>query len=70
MGAALTGDRMNDEVKQKPRGFATLSIEERKRIASNGGKKGQASGKAHKFTSEEARAAVALRKDRKKNETV
>jgi hypothetical protein len=33
-------------------GFATLSIEERKRIASKGGKVAHARGLAHEFTSE------------------
>ena len=43
----------------KTRGFAALSLEERKRIASNGGKAAHANGNCHVFTSEEARAAGA-----------
>lgn len=42
-----------------PRGFALLSPERRREIASNGGKQAQANGKAHQFTSAEARAAGA-----------
>lgn len=44
-------------VVRKPRGFATMSLEDRKRIASKGGKKAHQLGKAHTFTPEEARAA-------------
>lgn len=42
-----------------PRGFALLSPERRREIASNGGKKSQANGKAHQFTSAEAKVAGA-----------
>lgn len=42
--------------KQK-RGFANLSPEQRARIASQGGIAAHKSGKAHQFTSEEAREA-------------
>ncbi|WP_438029141.1 KGG domain-containing protein [Sorangium sp. So ce233] len=45
---------------QKPkqrRGFAAMSPERRKEIASAGGKAAHARGTAHQFTSEEARAA-------------
>lgn len=41
----------------KKRGFASMSIEQRKKIASMGGISAHAQGKAHEFTSEEARAA-------------
>ena len=41
----------------RKRGFASLSIEDRKRIASLGGKAAHAKGTAHQFTSEEAAAA-------------
>jgi uncharacterized protein len=37
-------------------GFASLSTEERKRLASIGGKAAHAQGRAHEFTPEEARA--------------
>jgi general stress protein YciG len=40
-----------------PRGFAAMSPEKQKEIASKGGKAAHAQGKAHKFTSEEARVA-------------
>lgn len=40
-----------------PRGFASLTIEQRKKIASQGGKASWKKGVAHRWTSEEARAA-------------
>lgn len=39
------------------RGFAAMSPEQHKNIASRGGKKAHALGVAHRFTSEEAKAA-------------
>lgn len=42
---------------RKPRGFAAISPERRREIASKGGKAAHAVGTAHKFTTEEARAA-------------
>ncbi len=50
-------------------GFAALSPEERRRLASKGGKRAHASGQAHEFTPEEARSAgskggIAVAKDR------
>lgn len=39
------------------RGFASMSEEERRRIASEGGKAAHEAGTAHEFTSEEAREA-------------
>jgi general stress protein YciG len=44
---------------KKPRGFATLTPERRREISTLGGKAAQASGRGHKFTAEEARAAGA-----------
>ena len=41
----------------KPRGFAAMTPELRRAIASKGGKAAQATGTAHRFTIEEARAA-------------
>jgi hypothetical protein len=41
----------------KGRGFRSLSEEERRLVASLGGKAAHAKGKRHVFTSEEARAA-------------
>lgn len=51
------------------RGFAALSPEQRREMASAGGKAAQASGRGHRFTVEEARAAgqkggVAIAQDR------
>lgn len=45
---------------QKPRGFAALSPERRREIASSGGKAAHEQGKAHQFTSEEGREAGRL----------
>lgn len=44
----------------KVRGFAAITPEQRREIARKGGKKSQASGKAHKYTPDEARHAGAL----------
>ena len=40
-----------------PRGFAAMDPEQQRAIASAGGRAAHASGHAHEFTSEEARAA-------------
>jgi general stress protein YciG len=40
-----------------PRGFAAMDPAQQRRIASEGGRAAHASGNAHEFTSEEARAA-------------
>lgn len=54
----------------RPRGFQTLSAQRRIEIASQGGKAAHREGRAHQFTSEEARAAalksVAARAAKKK----
>jgi general stress protein YciG len=42
---------------EKLRGFASMDREERKRIASKGGKTAHKLGRAHKYTSEQAREA-------------
>lgn len=42
---------------KKLMGFACMSLEERRRIASLGGKAAHREGRAHQFTSEEAREA-------------
>lgn len=44
-------------INQKRRGFASMPKDQRSRIASKGGKAAHAQGKAHEFTSEEAREA-------------
>jgi general stress protein YciG len=46
-----------DETTKKPRGFAAISPERRREISSKGGHASQATGKAHRFTTEEASAA-------------
>ena len=43
--------------KKSLRGFAAMDPAQQKRIASEGGRAAHASGNAHEFTSEEARAA-------------
>lgn len=45
---------------QKKRGFASMNPEQRREIARAGGIASHQSGKAHKFTTEEARAAGRL----------
>ncbi len=42
---------------KKPRGFAAMSKERQREIASKGGKAAHVHGAAHEFTPEEARAA-------------
>lgn len=42
---------------QKKRGFALLTPEQRRQIASNGGKASQQSGRGHRYTSETASVA-------------
>ncbi|MBO3269064.1 MULTISPECIES: KGG domain-containing protein [Hymenobacter] len=49
--------RANKTVTKSPRGFAAMDPEQQRRIASEGGKASHASGRGHRFTSEEARAA-------------
>jgi hypothetical protein len=51
---------MSDKPKQQ-KGFAVISSERRKEIASMGGKAAQAKGTAHRFTSETGAAAVKKR---------
>jgi len=52
---------MTDQPVKKPRGFQTLTPEQRREIASQGGRAAHASGNAHEFTTEEARAAGSKR---------
>jgi general stress protein YciG len=47
----------NNDPAKKPQGFAALSIERRREIASQGGRAAHALGTAHRFTSEQARSA-------------
>lgn len=60
-GVAVTGARMIEEKKPKPRGLAAMTAERRKEIATMGGKATQKSGKANKFTTESAVAALKKR---------
>lgn len=55
--------------KKSNRGFASMSKERRKQIASSGGKAAHQNGRAHKFSKEEAKVAghrggVAVSRDR------
>jgi general stress protein YciG len=49
---------------RKRRGFAAMDPEVQRQIASQGGRAAHAGGKAHEFTSEEARAAGAKSRPR------
>lgn len=51
---------MNEETtteEPKKKGWAALTPEQRREMASRGGKAAHANGKAHRFTKDEARAA-------------
>jgi len=48
---------MTEPKQKKPRGFAAMTAERRKEVAAKGGHSASAKGVAHRFTSEEARAA-------------
>jgi general stress protein YciG len=50
--------------KPRPRGFAAMTPDQQKEIASKGGKAAHASGRAHQFTPDEARAAAGKRRKR------
>lgn len=47
----------NQQTKTSKRGFASMDAAKQREIASKGGRAAHAQGKAHEFTSEEARAA-------------
>jgi general stress protein YciG len=51
------GERVMEGQKGRGRGFASMSPEKKREIASKGGKAAHALGTAHKWTSEEAQAA-------------
>ena len=56
--AAIAGTRPANRVGAKSRrGFAAMSPETQRRIASEGGKASHASGRGHRFSAEEARNA-------------
>lgn len=54
---AASGGSTPAGAKRKPRGFAAMSRDRQREIASLGGKAAHLSGHAHEFTTEEARAA-------------
>lgn len=57
-GAAKSSTRPANRVGTKSRrGFAAMSPETQRRIASEGGKASHASGRGHRFSAEEAREA-------------
>ncbi len=47
----------SDSKTKRPRGFAAMDPEQQRRIASEGGRASHESGRGHRFTAEEARAA-------------
>lgn len=51
---------MSEEKERKKQGFATLTPERRKAIASSGGRVAHMLGRAHRFTTEEAKIAGRL----------
>lgn len=55
------------EQQRRLRGFAAMSPEKKKEIAGMGGRAAHASGRAHQFNSEEARAAGKKRHQRGEN---
>lgn len=55
---------MPNEIQGKPRGFAALTPEQRRDVATRGGRAAHASGHAHQYTPEEGRAAAAKRQGR------
>jgi len=55
------------EPQRRLRGFAAMSPEKKKQIAGMGGRAAHAAGRAHQFSSEEARAAGKKRHQRTEN---
>lgn len=56
----MTDDEQEPETVKVPprkRGFAAMTPEKRRELSSRGGKASHATGKAHRFTTEEAKAA-------------
>ena len=51
------GVEMTEGTPKKPRGFATMSAERQREIASEGGRAAHQSGHAHQFTRQEAQVA-------------
>ncbi|UOQ74125.1 KGG domain-containing protein [Hymenobacter cellulosilyticus] len=57
MPTTRTTKKASETPAKRPRGFAAMDPETQRRIASEGGKASHESGRGHRFTSEEARAA-------------
>jgi hypothetical protein len=57
LAPATNSDASTGGGKKAARGFAAMDPAQQRRIASEGGRAAHASGNAHEFTSEEARAA-------------
>lgn len=55
-----TTDVSVEKIVRKPRGFAAMSREQQRALASQGGKAAWKAGTAHRFTTEEARKAGAI----------
>ncbi|HEX8427130.1 KGG domain-containing protein [Hymenobacter sp.] len=55
--AAKSKAAATDSKPKRPRGFAAMDPEQQRRIASEGGRASHESGRGHRFTAEEARAA-------------
>jgi hypothetical protein len=54
-------DDQDQKERRKPRGFAAMGPEFQREIAAQGGRAAHRLGKAHRFTSQEARAAATKR---------
>lgn len=59
-GDNRSGNRQSTDQGSRGRGFAGMDPAQQRAIAAEGGRAAHASGKAHEFTSEEARAAGAM----------
>ncbi|MBZ9749678.1 general stress protein [Deinococcus sp. HMF7620] len=53
----MTGNKNSTATTPRRRGFASMDPDRQRTIAAAGGRAAHASGNAHRFTSEEARAA-------------
>lgn len=53
----FVADETSAPVVKKKQGFASMSVEDRKRVAAMGGRAAHFQGKAHEWTSDEARRA-------------
>ena len=64
LDTTTTAESTNPSSERRLRGFAAMSPEKKKEIASMGGRAAHACGRAHQFSSEEARAAGKKRHQR------